>query len=416
MNAVASWPSIRPLRAALAALPLAFCATAVAALEPPLGAPLAGAEAGYAVAVDGARLAYGAPGESADAGAAYVGDCTIEGCTPPQRVAPSGLIARDLFGWSLALWGDTLVVGAPGDREGAAYVFVRSGGNWVQQAKLRPFDGRNGDEFGGALDLQGDRVVVGASGADDDRGAAYVFLRSAGAWVLESRLQPAGLAERSRFAHAVALSGDTLVVGAPFVPGGAGAWAQGAAYAYVRATGWTLQSTLASGSAAVGAQFGFSVDLEGDTAVVGAPGGDGFRGAAQVFERSGSSWSQAALLAAPGLLPGHGFGWRVALDGSTLRIGTPFFAAGDAACGRLHGFDRVGGSWVAVSPRPLLLAQPRETAAFAVASRGGRVVVGVPGLDRGGVKLSGGVRWFDPAEDPFGDGYESAPAACVPPA
>jgi hypothetical protein len=69
-----------------------------------------------------------------------------------------------------------------------------------------------------------------------------------------------------------------------------------------------------------------------------------------------------------------------------------------------------------VAPRPLLLVQPRETGGFAVAGRGGRVAVGVPGADRGGVALSGSVRWFDPAQDSFGDGYESSPAACVPPA
>jgi hypothetical protein len=385
-------------------------------IEVPIGVPVGGAEAGYAVAVGGTRLAFGAPGESEDAGAAYVAECLDENCAPAQRVVPPGLERRDLYGFAVALSGDTLAVGSPGDREGAVYVFVRSGGAWIQQAKLRSFDGRNGDQFGAALDLEGERLVVGARGADDDRGVVYVFARSGSAWALDGRLQPAGLGERSHFGHSVALSGDTLMAGAPFVGGGAGQWARGAAFVYLRGAGWTQQAQLASGSAANGAQFGFSVDLDGDRAAVGAPGGDGFRGTVQVFERVGASWSQAALLGAPDLLPGHGFGWSLALDGERLRIGTPFFAAGNAACGRLHGFDRVGGSWVEVAALPLLLAQPRETGGFAVASRGGRVAVGVPGLDRGGVALSGGVRWFDPAQAAFGDGYEASPAACVPPA
>ena len=407
---------LRPSASRFAACCAGVLATPFAlAIDVPLGAPIAGAEAGYAVAVDGARLAFGAPGESADAGAAYVADCATEGCAAPQRVVPVGLEPRDLYGFAMAMAGDTLVVGAPGDREGSVYVFVRSGAAWVQQARLRAFDGRNGDEFGASLDLEGDRLVVGARGADDDRGVVYVFARSGSAWSLDGRLQPGGLAERSHFGHSVALSGDTFVAGAPFVGGGAGQWARGAAFAYVRGAGWTLQAQLASGSVANGAQFGFSIDLDGDRAAVGAPGGDGFRGTVQVFERVGASWSQAALLGAPGLQPGHAFGWSVALDGERLRIGTPFFAAGDAACGRLHGFDRTGGSWIEVAPRPLLLVQPRETGGFAVASRGGRVAVGVPGTDRGGVALSGGVRWFDPAQDTFGDGYESSPAACVPP-
>lgn len=406
-------PSVRRLAACCAGLlatPLAL------AIEVPLGAPVGGAEAGYAVAVGGARLAYGAPGETADAGAAYVAECVDEVCAAPQRVVPAGLEARDLYGFALALDGDTLAVGAPGDREGAVYLFVRAGGTWVQQAKLRPFDGRNGDEFGAALDLEGDRIVVGARGADDDRGAAYVFLRSGGAWALDARLQPAGLVERSRFAHDVALSADTIVAGAPFVRGAGDGWARGAAFVYARGAGWAQQAQLPSGSVANGAQFGFSVDIEGERAVVGAPGGDGFRGTVQVFERSGATWSQAALLTATGLQPGHAFGWSLALDGPRLRIGTPFFAAGAAACGRLHGFDLVGGSWTEVTPIPSLLVQPRETGAFAVASRGGRLALGLPGQDRGGVALSGGVRWYDPARYAFGDGYESAPAACAPPA
>jgi len=145
-------PSVRRLAACCAGLlatPLAL------AIEVPRGAPVGGAEAGYAVAVGGTRLAYGAPGETADAGAAYVAECADEVCAAPQRVVPAGLEARDLYGFALALDGDTLAVGAPGDREGAVYLFVRSGGTWVQQAKLRPFDGRNGDEFGAALDLEG---------------------------------------------------------------------------------------------------------------------------------------------------------------------------------------------------------------------------------------------------------------------
>lgn len=402
-------------RALVLSLGLATTASAQA-IELPLGAPVGGAEAGYAVAVGGTRLAFGAPGESADAGAAYVVECATEACAPPQRVVPPGLEPRDLYGFAMALSGDTLAVGAPGDREGAVYVFVRGGGVWSQQAKLRPFDGRNGDQFGAAMDLEGDRLVVGARGADDDRGVAYVFARSGAAWTLDGRLQPPGLAERSHFGHAVALSGDTFVAGAPFVAGTPGQWARGAAFVFARGATWSQQARLDSGSAADGAQFGFSVDLDGDTAVVGAPGGDAFRGAVQVFERAGAAWSQSALLTVAGLQPGHAFGWSLALDGPRLRVGTPFFAASDAACGRLHGFDEVGGSWIEVATKPSWLAQPRETGAFALASSGGRVAVGVPGSDRGGMALSGGVRWFDPALDTFSDGYESSPAACVPPA
>jgi hypothetical protein len=388
-------------------------ASAVASLLP-LGTPVAGAEAGYAVALDGTRAAVGAPGESTGRGAAYVVDCGTEACSPAQRVVPAGLEQRDLYGLSIAVSGDTLAVGAPGDREGAVYVFVRSGSAWVQQAKLRAFDGRNGDEFGDAVALEGDRLVVGARGADDRRGVVYVYLRSGTAWALDARLQPAGLAENSQFGASVALDGSTLVAGAPWFPGpSAGDWGHGAAWVYVRGGSWSQQARLQTGSAADGAQFGTSVALDGDRIAVGVAGGDGFRGSVEIFQRSATTWSQTALIGSPLTAPGHAFGWSVALDGGTLLVGAPYSASGDAACGRVYAYADDAGSWVDASVRPLLLPQLRETTGFALAARDGRVVVGQPGSDRAGLLLTGAAGWSDPAQLTFGDGYESGDAACV---
>lgn len=396
------------------ALGLALPALPLSASSLPLGTPVAGAEAGFAVALDATRVLVGAPGESTGRGAAYVVDCASEACSPAQRVVPTGLEQRDLYGLSVAVSGDTLVAGAPGDREGAVYVFVRSGSAWVQQAKLRAFDGRNGDEFGHAVALQGDRLVVGARGADDRRGVVYVFARSGSAWALDARLQPAALAIESQFGSSVALDGSTLVAGAPWAPGpSAGDWGHGAAYVYLRGAGWSQQARLQSGSAADGAQFGGSVGLLGDRIAVGVAGGDGFRGSVEIFERSAGTWAQTALIGSPLTAPGHAFGRSVALDADRLLVGAPYSAAGDAACGRVYAYAATGGSWVEAPVRPLLVPHARETSGFAVAAAGGRAVVGQPGSDRAGLLLTGAAGWSDPTQLTFGDGYESGDASCV---
>jgi hypothetical protein len=395
------------------ALGLAASAASPAATLP-LGAPVAGAEAGFAVALDGTRVLVGAPGESTGRGAAYVVDCDTEACSAAQRVVPAGLETRDLYGLSVAVSADTLAIGAPGDREGAVYVFVRSGSAWVQQAKLRAFDGRNGDEFGHVVALQGDRLVVGARSADDRRGVVYIFARSGTAWALDARLQPAGLVEESQFGSSLALDGTTVVAGAPWVPGpSAGDWGHGSAWVYVRGGSWTQQARLQSGSTADGAQFGSSVAVSGDRVAVGVSGGDGFRGSVEIFQRTAGVWSQSALIGSPLTAPGHAFGWSVALDGNRLLVGAPYSAASDAACGRVYAYAESGGSWVDASAQPLIIPQVRETAGFSLAARGGRVVVGQPGSDRAGLLLTGAAGWSDPSQLTFGDGYESGDASCV---
>jgi hypothetical protein len=404
----------RPRRALLA-LMLALPSAALRSAELPGLPAITAGEAGVDVAIDGVRAVVGAPGEADARGAVYVSDCVVLPCPVAQRVAPAGLEPRDLFGAAVALAGDTLAIGAPGDREGAVYIFVAVSGTWVQQAKLRAFDGRNGDAFGNALALAGDRIVIGANGADDNRGVVYVYTRSGASWAQEARLQPDGLPEEARFGTAVGLSGLTLAAGAPFAPGEAvDQWGRGAVWVYLRGAGWTLQQRVVAGSPQNGAQFGFSLALEDDRLLVGAPGGDAFRGLAHVFERSAGTWSEAQLLDGPGSQPGDAFGWRVALDGAALLVGAPFAAPAGAACGRLHAFLRDGGSWV---PAPLLAGrkpQPRAIGGYALAMRDGRVLVGHPGVDRSGVPLAGAVDWLDPWLQIHFDGYEGPAAACSP--
>src|SRR5262245_13065477 len=140
-------------------------------------------EFGWSVALTADNALIGAYGESDARGAAYVFTRSGNAWTETQKLVASDGVALDRFGWSVALDGDRALVGAAYARDsqrGAAYVFVKSGGRWVEEQKLVASDGATNDQFGWSVALAGDRAVIGAYGRDAGRGAAYVFVRSGG--------------------------------------------------------------------------------------------------------------------------------------------------------------------------------------------------------------------------------------------
>ena len=266
--------------------------------------------------------------------------------------------AKDYFGYSVALSGDTAVVGACGRQSaagpsvGAAYVFVRSGAVWSQQGDaLTASDAAAGDLYGWSVALSGDTALVGAPshqvGASDLQGAAYVFVRSGVAWSPQGELTASDAGGGDQFGSSVALSGDTALVGAASKQVGANEW-QGAAYVFVRAgVAWSQQGgALTASDAAAGDQFGWSVALSGDTALIGALGVNSDQGAAYVFVRSGAAWSQQAELTASDGATGDDFGVSVALSGDTALVGAPYKQIGaNADQGAAYIFVRAGAAW-----------------------------------------------------------------------
>src|SRR6266498_2801917 len=212
--------------------------------------------------------------------------------TQHQKLEASDPAAFALFGISVAISGETVVVGAPGDdSRGSAYVFARNGGVWSQQQKLLASDAAAGDAFGESVAISGGTVVVGAMGDDGaagrDQGSAYVFARSGGVWTQQQKLEASDAAANDLFGLSVAISGETVVVGAPFDAGAAGN-SQGSAYVFARSGGvWSQQQKLEASDAALGDQFGFSVAVSGGTVVVGAHDDSGaagrLQGSAYVF-------------------------------------------------------------------------------------------------------------------------------------
>jgi hypothetical protein len=254
-----------------------------------------------------------------------------------QKLTAADAAARDVFGSAVAISGDTVVVGALDDDvgdntdQGSAYVFVRSGTTWTQQAKLTAADGAAWDGFGNSVAVSGDTAVVGACvddvGANAYQGSAYVFVRGGTTWTQQAKLVDRNGAAHLFFGSSVAISGGTIAVGAvplrewmtPGIYQG-----QSSAYVFERSgTTWSQQQWL---TAADGC-FGQSVAISGDTLVVGAwaddVGANAFQGSAYVFERSGTIWSQRQWLTAADGAARDGFGCSVAISGDTAVVGAP---------------------------------------------------------------------------------------------
>ena len=274
--------------------------------------------------------------------------------------------ANDNFGWSVALDGDTAVIGSeeegsaatgvdntsPGQADdsasgsGAVYVFVRTGSSWAQQAYVKASNTDAGDEFGSAVAVAGNTLAVGAQlessaatgvnstnpGQSDNTapksGAAYIFVRSGPTWTQQAYVKASNNQQITYFGSSIAISNDTVVVGEP---GG------DSAFVFVRSgSTWSQQASL---NASLSGFFGFSVAISDDALIVGAPYDESaasgvnapnpapttntvYRsGAAYLYVRSGSSWTQEAYLKASTPKVADLFGYGVGVSGTTLVVG-----------------------------------------------------------------------------------------------
>jgi len=277
-----------------------------------------------------------------------------------QKVIASDGAEGDWFGYSVALYKDTALVGTNGSDvngnsgQGSAYVFTRSGTSWSQQAKLTASDGAAYDSFGTSVALDGDTALVGAYtdtvGANSNQGSAYVFVRSGTSWSQQKKLTASDGAADDHFGYSVALSGETALVGTYTDTVGANP-SQGSAYVFVRSgTNWSQQTRLTAADGAASDYFGYSVALSGNTALVGAIFDDinanNDQGSAYVFTRSGTSWSQQKKLTSQDGAAYDAFGYSVALYGNTALVGTPYDDVGaNNDQGSAYVFTRSGSIW-----------------------------------------------------------------------
>jgi len=375
-------------------------------------------------------------------------------------VKASNSAGGDLFGHAVALSGDTLVVGAPYEDSsdsgvdadqtdnsaslaGAAYVFVRDGSTWTQQAYLKASNAGAGDQFGYSVALSGDVFAIGApnedssavgvnSGGQADNGAAasgaaYVFVRNGTTWTQQAYLKASNTGAGDQFGTAVAVSGETLAVGAHLERSAAAgvngnqsddsAAGAGAVYVFERdGVTWSQQAYLKASNAQAADNFGWSLALSADTLAVGARDEDSaatgvngnqaddsapLSGAVYVFVRDGDAWSQQAYIKASNTDSVDRFGWSVALAGETLVVGAPDFSSvttfganpsanGVDLAGTVYVFERDGTTWTQQAYVTASNAQADDRFGFDVALSGDMLVVGAifedsasPGINTG---------------------------------
>lgn len=293
---------------------------------------------------------------------------TIDPVAQNAYLKASNTGVNDLFGTSVAVSGNTAVIGASeedssavgvngnaadnsANNAGAAYVFIRENGVWTQQAYLKASNTGALDNFGEAVAISGDTIVIGApaedgsstgiDGPDNDgasaSGAAYVFHRVAGVWSQQAYLKASNTGTGDRFGASVSIDGDTIVVGAPFedssstgVNGGNNNLAAeaGAAYVFHRVAGaWSQQAYLKASNTGADDRFGIAVSVSGDRVAVGAYQEDttaADSGAAYTYSRAGGVWSFDQMLKASNAGAGDEYGTAVSVSGNSLAVGAPF--------------------------------------------------------------------------------------------
>lgn len=409
----------------------------------------AGDRFGTSVAVSGDTAVLGAPKEdgnattvngdatnngASSAGAAYVFVKNGASWTQQAYLKPANTGAGDEFGSVVAIDGDTIVVGAyreassatgiGGDASndgaafaGAAYVFARSGSTWTQQAYLKASNAVAFAQFGFSVAVDADTVVVGADReftTSYESGAAYVFTRAAGSWTQQAFVKASNPGIQDHFGSAVALDGDTLIVGAPGEDSSStgvngsqannDASGSGAAYVFLRTgSSWTQQAYLKASNTGEDDEFGRAVDVSGDRAVVGAPGEDSNAttvngdaandlaiesGAAYVFSRAGASWSHSAYLKALNAGAGDQFGRAVAIDAEQIVVGAPLEAGGTTgfasdgtsnsanASGAAYSFGFTAGAWTPSHYLKATNTDANDGYGTAVSLDAGRMVIG----------------------------------------
>jgi len=388
-----------------------------------------GAELGASVAIEGATAMIGAPGAFTAAGGASAGEVYVmnrqgEAWEVQQRLTGGSPLGGERFGATLDLDGDTAMIGAPdydqpATNQGAAYIFTRENEVWSKQTQLIAPEPETSQRFGRVIALSGDTAAVGLPSSVMDESVVQIFTRSGGEWSAGEVVKLSHEDEVESFGSAVALEGNTLLVGAPAAFGSS---VESSAHVFTRSDSvWTRQATLKAVKDGfdIGLGFGSAVALSGDTALIGAPDdfpiadrSRGF-GRAYFFKRTGSNWAVEDTVYSGEGPHSDRFGTDVALDGDVAVIGAQYSKTPQYRARHLSAciFTRDNGRWERQRVHETkdaegLIAIPEHGSSVAV--DGNHVLVGVsdtPGTNPVGQSVSdaGQVDFIDliPKEEVF---------------
>jgi hypothetical protein len=272
---------------------------------------------GISVSINGDYAFVGAFTDDGSKGSVYVYKSDGSSWNQIEKLTSSDLDYRDYFGDCVSVDGDYAIIGAPGnddngDSSGSAYIFKRDGPNWFQQEKLLPSDGVAGDLFGVSVSISGDYVIIGAEGTDIDTGSAYIFKRYGSDWIEQDKITASDGSEDDEFGVSVSLDGDYAVIGAHYYNSN-----MGSAYIFKRyGSDWIQQAQLLALDGENGDFFGYSVSLYKKTALIGAygDGDNGYRsGSAYLFMELEEEWKQISKITPSDGVAGDYFGYSVSI-------------------------------------------------------------------------------------------------------
>ena len=278
--------------------------------------------------------------------------CTAFAHDEKAKLFPSDANAGDNFGASVAIDGNIAIAGAylndpRGADSGAAYVYELSGSQWIKKQKLVASDAATNDKFGKSVAIQGDTIVVGSYYDDSIRGSAYVFSNSGGVWTERQKIVVPDAATGDRFGCSVAIDNNTIVVGAY----GDDSLAGSASVFVLAGSSWVFQQKLTASDAESGDIFGCSVAIDGNTIIIGASNddysGDTDAGSAYIYKRQGTTWLEQKILRASDSGPTHHFGYSVAIDGNSAVVGA-YEGNSDvvSGAGAAYVFAKINADWV----------------------------------------------------------------------
>lgn len=344
---------------------------------------------GSHVSISGDTAVISASGDDPN-GSAYIFRFDSSSWVEEAKLLASDGADGDHFGVRVYISGDTAVVGANSDDDngansGSAYIFRYNGSSWVEETKLLASDGNTGEYFGTAIGISDDIAIVGAPRDNDNgsnSGSAYIFRFDGSSWVEETKLLASDGAAEDGFGRKVSISGDTAVIGARYNDDNGDDCGSAYIFRFIGSS-WVEEDKLLASDGAEDDFFGDSVEIWGDTAIIGAPGDNDngpASGSAYIFRFNGSSWAEEDKLLASDGTAGDFFGKEVSILGNTAVIG----ASDDFAYGSAYIFRFNGSSWVEQSKLLASDGAHDDNFGYDVSISGNTIIIGAGGNDDNG--------------------------------
>ena len=316
---------------------------------------------GSNVSISGDYVLVGAKNEGLSGGA-YIFVRNVNDWNQETKLVPNDLAKNSLFGNAVSIYNDYAIIGACNDDEkgiysGSAYIYKRKGSHWEKEAKLIAVDGDKYDHFGNSVSINNNYAIVGAP-RNNNKGAVYFFKRDENNWIQDAKMVANDIDLYDSFGVSVSMSGNYAIVGSHHKDANSLNKASGAAYIFLNDNGvWSQQTKLIAKDENSQDQFGYSVDISGENAIVGAL----FGSAAYIFKRDGNNWFQQAKLVADDGGQRDNFGNAVSICGGMAIVGAYMNDDKGENSGAAYVYWQTGDRW---TQRAKLIAYDRESYAY----------------------------------------------------